>query len=71
MIGILKEAEKKKKATGGKPNKLRMEEKSLMVLEYLREYEHTFMLLLDMGYQKAVVSESSCYRNIKWIEDIR
>jgi transposase len=60
MIGILKEAEQKKKARGGKPNRLNMEERLLMALEYLREYRTYFHVASSYG-----VSESSCYRNIK------
>lgn len=35
-----------------------------MVLEYLREYRTYFHVASSYG-----ISESSCYRNIKWIED--
>ena len=38
MVEILKAAHKKKKARGGRPNKLEMEDRLLMALEYLREY---------------------------------
>jgi transposase len=64
MIGILKEAEQKKKARGGKPNTLTMEDRLLMALEYIREYRTYFHVASSYG-----VSESSCYRNIRWIED--
>jgi len=64
MIEILEEAEKKKKVRGGKPNALPMEERLLMALEYLREYRTYFHVACSYG-----ISESSCYRNIKWIED--
>jgi hypothetical protein len=64
MIKILKEAETKKKALGGKPNKLVMEDRLLMALEYLREYRTYFHIASNYG-----ISESSCYRNIRWIED--
>ena len=37
MVNILKEAELKKKEAGGKPNKLEMEDRVLMALEYMRE----------------------------------
>ena len=37
MIGILKIAEQLKKSTGGKPNRLAMEDRVLMALEYIRE----------------------------------
>lgn len=64
MIEILEEAENKKKIRGGKPNTLPMEERLLMALEYLREYRTYFHVASSYG-----ISESSCYRNIKWIED--
>lgn len=65
MVEILKEAEKKKKNVGGKPNKLVIEDRLLMVLEYLREYRTYFHVAAS--YQ---ISESACYRNIRWIEDV-
>ena len=34
MVNILKEGELKKKEAGGKPNKLEMEDRVLMALEY-------------------------------------
>ncbi len=64
MIGRLIEAEKKKKVRGGKPNALPMEERVFMFLEYLREYRTYFHVASSYG-----ISESSCYRNIQWIED--
>jgi len=64
MIAILEGAEKEKKARGGKPSALPMEERLLMALEYLREYRTYFHVASSYG-----ISESSCYRNIKWIED--
>ena len=65
MIEILADAENKKKIRGGKPNSLPMEESLLMALEYLREYRTYCHVASSYG-----ISESSCYRNIKWIEDI-
>jgi hypothetical protein len=64
MIEILKEAEAKKKALGGKPNILCMEDRLLMTLEYLREYRTYFHIATNYG-----ISESACYRNIVWIEN--
>jgi hypothetical protein len=64
MVSILKEAEKKKKAFGGKPNNLVMEDRLLMALEYIREYRTYFHAATSYG-----ISESACYRNIRWIED--
>lgn len=65
MGEILKEAEKKKKNFGGKPNKLIIEDRLLMALEYIREYRTYFHVAAS--YQ---ISESACYRNIRWIEDV-
>jgi len=64
MLGILQEAERLKKAFGGKPNSLAMEDRLLMALEYMREYRTYFHVAASYR-----VSESSCYRNIRWIED--
>jgi hypothetical protein len=65
MLEILKEAERKQKTKGGKPNYLSMEDRLLMTLEYIREYRTYFHVASSYG-----VSEPVCYRNIKWIEDI-
>ena len=65
MVEILKEAEIKKKEFGGKPNKLTIEERLLMWLEYMREYRTYFHTASSYG-----VSESACFRNCVWIEDI-
>src|SRR5688572_12369843 len=64
MVEILKADEKEKKALGGKPNKLTIEDRLLMALEYLREYRTYFHVAKSYG-----VSESSCYRNIRRVED--
>jgi hypothetical protein len=64
MVDILKEAEKEKKKAGGKPNKLIMEDRLLMTLEYLREYRTYFHVASSYG-----ISESSCCRTARWIED--
>jgi len=64
MVSILQEAEIKKKWEGGKRNKLSMEDRLLMTLEYMREYRTYFHVSKGYG-----LSESACYRNIKWIEN--
>lgn len=64
MVEILKEAEKKQKARGGKPNRLKIEDRLLMALEYLREYRTYFHLGQSYG-----LSESACYRSCIWVED--
>jgi hypothetical protein len=64
MAYILKDSEIKKKALGGKPNNLEIEDRLLMTLEYIREYRTYFHVAASYG-----LSESTCYRNIKWVED--
>lgn len=64
MLGILGQAEAALKAQGGKPNKLGMEDRLLMTLEYLREYRTYFHISRSYG-----ISESACYRNVRWVED--
>jgi transposase len=64
MIGILSEANKAKKARGGRKNKLSLENALLMALEYIREYRTYFHVSQSYG-----VSESTAYETIKWIED--
>ena len=64
MIGILREADKKKRVKGGRKSKLSIEDRLLMALEYLREYRTYFHVSQSYG-----VSESTCYETIKWIEN--
>ena len=64
MVDILSKAEAKNKLRGGKPNKLSIEDRLLMTLEYLREYRTYFHISRGYG-----ISESACYRNIRWVED--
>lgn len=64
MLKVLSEAEKKKKAKGGRKAKLMLEDRLLMALEYLREYRTYFHVSQSYG-----VSESTCYETIKWIEN--
>ncbi len=65
LIQILQIAELNKKSRGGKPNALTIEDRLLMTLEYIREYRTYFHVAASYG-----VSESSCYRNVRWIEDV-
>ena len=64
MREFLEIEEKKRKALGGKPNKLCVPNRLLMALEYLREYRTYFHLGQSYG-----ISESACYRNCRWVED--
>ena len=65
MLEILTSAEKEQKKLGGKPNKLKMQDRLMMTLEYLREYRTYFHIGQRYG-----VSESTAYNNIRWIENI-
>lgn len=65
MIAIVKEAENKRISRRGKPPHLSIEDRLLMTLEYLREYRTYFHLGQSYG-----LSESACYRNCRWVEDI-
>ncbi|MDB6096284.1 MAG: transposase [Francisellaceae bacterium] len=64
MVEILLDANTNKKAQGGRPNKLSIEEMLLMTLEYSREYRTYFHISQSYG-----VSESSAYKTIRWVED--
>jgi hypothetical protein len=64
MATILRDAEALLKAQGGKPNKLVIEDRLLMSLEYLREYRTYFHISRSYG-----LSESACYRNVRWVEN--
>ena len=64
MLDILSTREKQKKAKGGRKNKLSMEDRLLMALEYIREYRTYLHVSQSYG-----VSESSAYHTMKWIED--
>lgn len=64
IVSILQETDTQKKARGGRKNKLSIENQLLMALEYLREYRTYFHVSQSYG-----VSESSCYKTIRWIED--
>jgi hypothetical protein len=65
MVEILTRARAEKKSRGGKPNKLSIEDSLLMALEYLREYRTYFHISQSYG-----ISESACYRNIIWVENV-
>lgn len=64
MAAVLEKAEAGRKAQGGKPNRLAVETRLLMTLEYWREYR----TYLHIGHSYGV-SESTAYRNIRWCED--
>ena len=64
MTGILREAERKKKARGGRKSTLSIEDRLLMTLEYLREYR-TYVHIS----QRYGLSESTAYDIIQQIEN--
>ncbi|KJV85661.1 IS5 family transposase ISOt6 [Orientia tsutsugamushi] len=64
MVDILRKADGLKKSKGGCKNKLNLEEQLLMDLEYLREYRTYFHIGQNYG-----ISESSAYKDVKWVED--
>ena len=64
MVVVLTKADGQLKTKGGRPNKLSIEDRLLMTMEYLREYRTYFHISRGYG-----ISESACYRNIRWVED--
>ncbi len=64
MAEIIKTALKRKKAKGGRPNKLSAEDMVLMTLSYWREYRTYF----HVG-QSYNIGESGTYKIIRWVED--
>lgn len=64
MLEILKKVDAKLKAKGGRKNKLSMEDRLLMTLEYLREYRTYFHIGVSFG-----VSESTAYKTVRWVEE--
>lgn len=65
MTQIINEAEKVKRSKGGRPCKLKTEDRILMTLEYLREYRTYAHIGASYG-----VSEASAFQSIRWIEDV-
>ena len=64
MVELLGVARSAKKAFGGRPNKLSVEDTLLMTLEYLREYRTYFDI--SKSYN---ISEGYAYKLIRWVED--
>jgi hypothetical protein len=65
MLNKLQEAHIIKKAKGGRPNKLSLENILLMALEYLREYRTYANIGVSYG-----LSESNAYQAIRWVENV-
>jgi Helix-turn-helix of DDE superfamily endonuclease len=64
MAEDLMEVEIANHAFGGRPNKLTVEDRLLMALEYLREYRTYFHVAQSYG-----VSEANAYKVCRWVED--
>lgn len=64
MVEILAIAEATKKARGGRPSKLCVEDRLLLALEYLREYPTYLRLGQNYG-----VSEGYACKIHRWVED--
>jgi Helix-turn-helix of DDE superfamily endonuclease len=65
MLEILRTAEESKHKSGGVAAKLSLEDRLLMALMYWREYRTYFHISQSYG-----VSESSCWKTIRWIENV-
>jgi hypothetical protein len=63
MLDILREADAKKKAKGGRKSKLSIKDQLLMALEYIREYRTCFHIATNYG-----ISQSVAYKIIRCIE---
>ena len=53
MLEILREADAKKKAKGGRKSKLSIEDQLLMALEYIREYRTYFHIATNYGISES------------------
>lgn len=65
MILLLLEAEKVQKIKRGKPQKLCIEDRLLLTLEYLREYRTYFHIASSYG-----IHETTAIRISKWVENV-
>ena len=65
MVEIINKHEERKLKIGGRPNKLTIEDRILMTLEYLREYRTFFHIAKTYG-----ISETRAHENIRQTEDI-
>ena len=65
MVAVLLETKQRRYRKAGRKGTLSIEDKLLMALEYLREYRTYFHLGRSYG-----VSESTCYRACRWVEDV-
>ncbi|WP_342254031.1 transposase family protein [Spiroplasma endosymbiont of Zeiraphera isertana] len=65
MLEIWQIAESKQKYYGGRKNKIVIEERLLMTLEYWKDYSSYRVIA-----KRYNISHTSCIRNIFWIENI-
>ena len=65
IVEIIKEADKEKKALGGRKNKLSTENQVLLLFKYYRQYVPYFHIGHEYG-----VSESTAFRIIRWVEEV-
>jgi hypothetical protein len=65
MVTLVGVADEKKNNKGGRPNKLSIEDRILMTLEYLREYRTYAHIGASYG-----LSESNTYTNIRYVENV-
>ena len=64
MLKILSDADRKKKARGGRRNKLNLKDQLLVTLEYIREYRTYFHI--GKSYD---ISESTVYKTVRWVKN--
>ena len=64
MLEILSDADRKKKARGGRRNKLHLGEQLLVTLEYIRECRTYFHIVKSYD-----LSESTVYKTVRWVGD--
>lgn len=64
MVEILNAKHKEKKAKGGRPNKLIVEDMLLMAMEYIREYRTYLHIATSYG-----LAESNVFEAIRWVEN--
>ena len=64
MVAVFTESDKAKKAKGGRPNKMSIETRILMALEYWREYRTYAHIGISYG-----VSESSAFQTVRAVEN--
>lgn len=65
MILLLLDAEKVQKKKSGRSNKLSMEDRLLLTLEYLREYRTYFHIANSYG-----IHETTAIRISRWVEEV-